>query len=137
MKSALLKATDMARNRAKSEEGEMTMRQRVGLIAMGLVLLLATIGLAGCAAGTAAQSDIAGITISNQAEGIQVTGEGVVSAVPDIVELRLGIEAQADTVAEAQTQAAEAMNRVMEALADNGIAEKQVADVVVGPYFEQ
>ena len=47
-------------------------------------------------------------------------------AVPDIAELSLGIEARADTVDEAQTQASEAMNNVMEALKDNGVDEKDI-----------
>ena len=47
-------------------------------------------------------------------------------AVPNIAELRLGIEAQADTVSETQAQANEAMNKVMKALKDNGVAEKDI-----------
>jgi hypothetical protein len=46
--------------------------------------------------------------------------------IPDIAELCLGIEAQADTVSEAQAQASEAMDKVMEALKDNGVAEKDI-----------
>lgn len=61
-----------------------------------------------------------------QQQGIWVTGEGKVTAVPDIATLRLGIEAQEATVAEAQTQASEAMHRVMTALEDNGVAEKDI-----------
>ena len=47
-------------------------------------------------------------------------------ATPDIAILRLGIEAQEKTVAEAQAQAAEAMDRVMTALKDNGVADKDI-----------
>jgi len=61
-----------------------------------------------------------------QQAGIWVTGEGEVSAVPDIATLRLGIEAQEATVAEAQAEAAEAMDEVMAALKDNGVAEKDI-----------
>ena len=67
------------------------------------------------------------ISISPQQNtGIWVTGQGEVMAVPDIAELSLGIEARADTVDEAQTQASEAMHDVMEALKDNGVAEKDI-----------
>ncbi|MBA7631137.1 26 kDa periplasmic immunogenic protein [subsurface metagenome] len=45
---------------------------------------------------------------------------------PDIATLRLGIEAQEATVAEAQSQATEAMDRVMAALTDNGVAEEDI-----------
>ena len=66
------------------------------------------------------------VNLGNQQAGIWVTGEGKVTAVPDIATLRLGIEAQEATVAEAQTQASEAMDRVMAALKDNGVAEKDI-----------
>ncbi len=61
-----------------------------------------------------------------QQEGIWVSGEGKVTAVPDLAILSLGIAAQEATVAEAQAQASEAMNRVMTALEDNGVAEKDI-----------
>ncbi|GAG42545.1 unnamed protein product, partial [marine sediment metagenome] len=51
---------------------------------------------------------------------------GEAMAVPDIAELRLGVEVQADTVAEAQTQASNAMDKVQQALEDNGVAEKDI-----------
>jgi uncharacterized protein YggE len=47
-------------------------------------------------------------------------------AVPDIAELRLGVEVQADTVAEAQAQASDAMVKVQQALKDNGVADKDI-----------
>jgi len=96
------------------------------LLAVGLVLLLAIVGLAGCRPGGAVLTEIEGISISSQQEGISVTGQGKVMAVPDIVTLRLGIEAQEASVAEAQTQAAEAMDRVMTALTENGVAKKDI-----------
>jgi len=64
--------------------------------------------------------------LPQQNTGIWVTGQGEVMAVPDIASLRLGVEARADTVAEAQTEASEAMNKVMEALKDNGVAEEDI-----------
>jgi len=79
------------------------------------------VGLCGCTQST----NLGGI-ISSQQQGIWVTGTGEVTVVPDIVTLRLGIEAQEATVAEAQTQAVEAMNKVMAALTDNGVAEKDI-----------
>lgn len=66
------------------------------------------------------------VNVGNQQQGIWVTGEGKVMAVPDIATVRLGIEAQEATVAEAQTQASEAMERVMTALEDSGVAEKDI-----------
>jgi len=89
------------------------------LLGISLALVLAMVGLCGCT--TPAQ-----VNLVNQQEGIFVTGEGEVMAVPDIATLRLGIEAQAETVAEAQSQAAEAMSKVMDALIDNGVAENDI-----------
>ena len=96
------------------------------LPAIILALILAVVGLAGCGPGSTTIEGIEGINISSQQEGIWVNGTGKVSTVPDIVDLRLGIEAQSASVAEAQTQAAEAMNKVMAALTTNGIAEKDI-----------
>ncbi len=96
------------------------------LLAISLALVLAIVGLAGCSPGNTVLGEIEGLNISNQQEGIWVTGQGKVTAVPDIATLRLGIEAQADTVAEAQSQAAEAMDEVMATLTDNGVAEKDI-----------
>lgn len=86
---------------------------------ISLALVLAIVGLCGCA--TPAQ-----VNLVTQEEGIWVTGEGEVMAAPDIATLRLGIAAQAATVAEAQSQAAEAMTRIMDTLIDNGVAENDI-----------
>ncbi|MFC2035401.1 SIMPL domain-containing protein [Chloroflexota bacterium] len=102
------------------------MKRKYWLPGMGLVLLLTLVGLVGCTSGTPSQIDIQGITISNQQGGISVSGEGKVTVVPDIATLRLGIEAQETTVAEAQTLAAGAMEEVMSALTSNGIAKKDI-----------
>ena len=95
-------------------------------LVIGLALVLAIVGLTGCGSGTTVLGEIEGINISNQQEGIWVTGQGKVTAVPDIVALRLGVEAQEASVAGAQTQAKEAMDKVMAALTDNGVDEKDI-----------
>ncbi len=96
------------------------MRKR-WFLAIGLALLLTTAFLAGCSANTTVQ----GVT-SSQQQGIWVTGTGKVAVVPDVAALSVGIEAQEVSVAEAQSKAAEAMNQVMGALDDNGVAEKDI-----------
>ncbi len=96
------------------------------LVAVGLVSVLAIVGLAGCGPDSAVLGEIKGISISSQQEGIWVGGTGKVAVIPDVATLRLGVEAQATIVAEAQSQATEAMNRVMTALTDNGVAEKDI-----------
>ena len=96
------------------------------LLAVSLALMLAIVGLAGCSPGSTVLREIEGINISSQQEGIWVTGQGKVTTVPDIATLRLGIEAQEASVAEAQVRADGAMGRVMTALTENGVAEKDV-----------
>jgi uncharacterized protein YggE len=66
------------------------------------------------------------LMFSQQNTGIWVTGEGKVSVVPDVAILSLGVEAQTDTVAEAQNQAATAMAAVVTELDRYDIAEKDI-----------
>ncbi len=102
------------------------MRKKNWLPAISLVLVLAIVGLAGCSPDNTVLGATEGINISNQQEGIWVTGTGEVSVVPDVAILGLGVEAQAATVAEAQAQAAEAMDAVMDVLNDYGVASKDI-----------
>ena len=99
------------------------------LVGISLALVLAIVGLAGCSPGDTSFGGLPSelrLTLSSQQEGIWVNGKGEVSVVPDIATLRLGIAAQAKSVAEAQTQAAGAMDRVMAALTDSGMAKKDI-----------
>ena len=75
------------------------MRKKNWLLAMSL----AVVSLAGCGPSTATIESIEGINISSQQEGIWVSGTGEVSAVPDIINLRFGIEATETSVAEVQS----------------------------------
>ena len=105
------------------------MRKKKWLVVAGLVLVLATVGLSGCYSGKAGFGELPSelrFSLSSQQEGIWVSGTGEVTVTPDIATLRLGIAAQTISVAEAQSQAAEAMDRVMAALTDNGVAEKDI-----------
>ncbi len=98
------------------------------LIALGLVGVLMVAGLAGCAGtttGTGVPTAVA-LKMNSQQEGIWVSGEGKVTAVPDVANLSLGITAQAETVTAAQTKASDAMNNVMNALTNNGVAKKDI-----------
>ena len=93
------------------------------IAAISLVLVLAVVGFGGCTAGP---TTIGTVDLDSQQSGIWVSGTGEIAAAPDIATLRLGIEAQADTVAQAQAEAAEAMDAVMDALTDNGVDEKDI-----------
>ncbi len=94
-----------------------------GTVVISLALVLSLVGFSACGAGT---TNIGTIDINNQQEGIWVTGQGEVTVTPDLATLWLGVEAQADTVAEAQDQAMEAMDAVMDALTDNGVDEDDI-----------
>ena len=95
-----------------------------------LILLIATFTV-GCETYSSppptprAESLVSGI-FSQQNTGIWVTGEGKVSAVPDVAILNLGVEVQADTVAEAQSWAAKVMTDVLDELDNRGIAKKDI-----------
>jgi len=93
------------------------------LVAVSLVLMLAVVGFSGCTAGP---TTIGTVDINSQQTGIWVNGTGKVTVTPDIATLSLGIEAQAATVAEAQAQAAVAMDAVRTALTENGVADKDI-----------
>lgn len=104
--------------------------KKLGIVAIaGLVLLVLVATLAGCAEGSSPLSVLPSslrVNLNSQQEGIWVNGTGKVSVVPDVALLRLGIEAQSTKVADAQAQAAEAMDKVMKALAANNVAEKDI-----------
>ena len=95
----------------------------VGVVVISLALVLSLVGFSGCTAGP---TNIGTIDINNQQQGIWVSGQGEVTVTPDLATLWLGVEAQADTVAEAQEQAQEAMDAVMDALTDNGVDEDDI-----------
>ncbi len=115
--------------------------RKVWLLLSGLVLAAVLIGAGGCAYGgvdrvsqstglpygAAASSGGAPVMVSSQQQvGLWVTGDGKSTAAPDIVVLSLGIEAQAKSVAQAQSDAANAMDKVMKALKANGVADKDI-----------
>ena len=96
------------------------------IITLGLALILAVPALTGCGSTAAAQDTASQIQISQQPQGIWVSGTGEVTVTPDIATLMLGIVAQEATVAESQAKASEAMTKVMQALTNSGIAQKDI-----------
>jgi uncharacterized protein YggE len=113
--------------------------KKVWLIVSSVMLAVFLIGSGGCVCGEGAQvspptislptpelGGTFGMVYSQQQVGLWVTGEGKTRATPDVVLLTLGVEAEAKTVAQAQQDAAEAMDGVMKALKSNGVAEKDV-----------
>jgi len=99
------------------------------LLIIGLVaLLVPVIAFTGCKVSMPGGSGGPPIevNVNNQQEGIWSSGEGKVTVTPDIATLSLGIEAQAATISDAQSEAQSAMDRVMDALDTNGVAEKDI-----------
>jgi uncharacterized protein YggE len=103
--------------------------KKIWLGVIGVVLVLVVAGLTGCSTDgvqfTGGSLELKG-SLNSQQEGIWVSGEGRVAAVPDVAILRLGIEAQEATVADAQERAAGAMKKVMDALEDQDVDEKDI-----------
>jgi len=100
------------------------------VLALGLVILIAVLAVTLAAGNTnlgvaASQQTLLSSNANNQ-QGIWVSGEGKVTVTPDSAVLNLGISAQASTVAAAQSQAVEAMNKVMSALISNGVDQKDI-----------
>jgi uncharacterized protein len=96
--------------------------KKIWLGIIGLVVLaVSLVGFTSCSTGTAAVSSSAG-----SQTGLWVNGEGKITVTPDVAIITLGIEAQDDSVAVAQDQAAVAMDKVIKALKDMGIADKDI-----------
>jgi len=96
------------------------------IITLGLVLVLTMPFLTGCGSPVAAQGTGQPVQVSQQPQGIWVSGIGEVSITPDIATLNLGVVAQETNVAKAQSEASDAMTKVMKALTDSGIAQKDI-----------
>jgi uncharacterized protein YggE len=69
---------------------------------------------------------------------VSVTGEGIVTAPPDVVVLQLGVSVEAGTVADARTQAAAAAAAVVAAVKADGVADDDVKTVQfnIGPRYD-
>ena len=100
-----------------------------------LLAFISTIVLTGCGSAPAQQATAAPISssvppvnfnVSNQT-GIWVTGQGTVTVSANVANLNLGVASQAPKVADAQSQAAAAMSKVISALTANGIDQKDIS----------
>lgn len=94
-------------------------------VVLGLVLILAVTVLTGCGSATAVPGTPQ-VEVSQQQQGIWVSGIGELSVTPDIATLNLGVVAQEISVSQAQSEASEAMAKVMKALSDSNIAPKDI-----------
>jgi uncharacterized protein len=100
-------------------------------VLVALAAFVALLSLAGCSTGvatgsqTALQGQPVSVNLSGQ-QGIWVNGQGKVTVTPDIGTLTVGVSAQSPTVAAAQSQAAAAMDKIIAALAGNGVARNDI-----------
>jgi len=85
----------------------------IGVMTLGLLALACT-------------DEITVLSPDQQAPSIDVSGSGTASAAPDVAVLSLGVEAEADSVGEARAQAAEAMDAMLAALKDGGVADEDI-----------
>lgn len=109
------------------------MARRV-LTAAVLALLLVT---AGCL-GTTVTAQTDGSTNSSDVRTIDVSGQGTVSAPPDLAEIQVAVEVRADTADEARAQAAEDVATMRDALRELDIPDESVRTVSfhVGPEYD-
>ena len=100
------------------------MKNRILYLAGILLIAIIIIAVSGCGSITGPSGGE--VPLGSQATGIWVTGEGEVTVTPDLAILNLGVEAQADTVAQAQSEASVAMNEVLAALSNSGVEDNDI-----------
>jgi uncharacterized protein YggE len=93
-----------------------------------LLAAVNTLSESGALGQQISRSQIGGSLSNNTGNnsGIWITGRGEATSAPDLAILNLGVQALADTVAEARGQAATAMEGTVAALRANGIAERDI-----------
>ncbi|PKH45745.1 SIMPL domain-containing protein [Dehalococcoides mccartyi] len=109
---------------------EVKMNKKILLpIVSGLLVVSLAGGIAGCASGTTDETDNTdspGVIWSQQNTGIWVNGSGEVTVSPDVAILTLGVESMGVSIDAAQTQAAQAMNAIINSLKANGVLDKDI-----------
>ncbi|MFH1381508.1 MAG: SIMPL domain-containing protein [Chloroflexota bacterium] len=101
------------------------MNKKYAIILGALVVLLLSFAT-GCVSSSSPNATPAIPPYFSQQTGIWVDGQGKVNAVPDTAIISLGVQAQAETVTEAQTQAVSTMSAIVAALKSNGIQDKDI-----------
>jgi uncharacterized protein YggE len=89
-------------------------------LAVVIPLLLMAALLASCSGDTIINSS------TTQLSGITVSGTGRAAGPPDVVVLTLGVSLEAQSVATARESAAAAMQRVIDSLKSNGVADRNI-----------
>jgi uncharacterized protein YggE len=108
--------------------------QLLSVIAL-LALLLAACTAAQAATDSSAQG--AQVAPAGVTRTITVVGQGAVSLMPDIATINVGAEARASTVSEAKAQVDAQMAAITAALAEAGVAEKDIQTAHYGIHYER
>ena len=95
------------------------------LAGVGVVIIVVLTVLTGCSAATDSKP-VSVVNVGSQQTGIWVSGEGKVNVVPDLAIVTLGVSARTSTVAESQSKATAAMDKVVAALKSNGVLDKDI-----------
>lgn len=91
------------------------------------VLLLAGAGaLAALAIGCTPTTQVTVAGDAQTSQGIAVTGRGEALVSPDLAILNLGVEVNAESVAEARSAAADAMEAIQESITSQGVEERDI-----------
>ena len=98
--------------------------KRIPYLVIIILVMTMVVGMSGCDSVTGPASSK--VPIGSQPTGISVTGEGKVTVTPDLAVLSVGVEAIADTVAQAQSQASEAMAAISTAIKNSGVEDKDI-----------
>jgi uncharacterized protein YggE len=132
-----------ARETDRSTKEAIIMRKGIGVLLIAAALL-ALVLLAACGSDSSASPEdstsgassepsssahslaAASQADNSQAQGLSVSGEGRVSAEPDVAVLGLGVSVKAASVEEANGQAQEAMSDLLDSLEANGVQEKDI-----------
>ena len=101
----------------------LTTFQKAVLATIAFSALLITVAISG-RGGAAATTLIMPPTTGGPAAGVVTTGDATVKVRPDIAIITVGVTAQAATAADAQSQAAERVARILERAKQLGIAEQ-------------
>jgi len=97
--------------------------KKIWLAIAAVVALLGILALAGC--GVEGNPGNVSVNLGQQT-GMWVSGEGKVTVTPDLAILSLGVQSQEITVADAQAKASDAMDKLVKALKDQGVADKDI-----------
>ncbi len=117
------------------------MKKQFGMwiVSMALIAVLAGCGGASIAAGgepVLAGAERAAAGSDQVAYTINVNGSGVVSAAPDVADMRLGVETVADNAEDAIADNTERMNQVIEAVKALGVEETDIQTVDYNMWVE-